>query len=368
MRHYVRQGRPIVEAAISHKRPHVVSALFEAGASDQTISDGDCPLLALALNESRTFFLILDRVKAKIAPQALVELVSIACRLPEGRALPIIERLLLAGAGPQLSDASGISPIQRACLDGQMPILELLLRGSALPMEAYSWIEKGALEKVDECESEFFASCYDQGPRRLHRWDPRTEVALRSYLDAIRIIRPRLVLPASSDLLMISILGSDIQLCRDLIAGGAEVDKPDRKGRLPLVESVGRAWGGEFRDLLLQKGADVNAVDDHGVSPLLAAVWVDEGMYRQEKDTILQLLKLGADPNLADCDGCIPMMKAAQQNRPELVKMLWEAGSFPHGVDVHGRGVLDFARTEQDRMFYHVMFASGRGGDGAETG
>ena len=167
-------------------------------------------------------------------------------------------------------------------------------------------------------------------------------MALRSYLDAIRLIRPRLALPASSDLLMISILGADIQLCRDLIAAGTEINQRDQKGKLPLVEAVGRVWASEFRDLLLESGADVNQADVHGCTPLLAAVWVDEGMYRQEKDTILQLLKLGADPNLADCDGCIPKMKAAQHNKPEFVKLLSEAGSFPHAVDAHGRGVLDF--------------------------
>lgn len=76
-------------------------------------------------------------------------------------------------------------------------------------------------------------------------------------------------------------------------------------------------------ELLLEKGASVNAKTQEGTTPLSLVSSDNPGLARI-------LLKYGADPNLASKNGLTPLMKAAQRDDRELVDILLTAGADPN--------------------------------------
>jgi ankyrin repeat protein len=85
------------------------------------------------------------------------------------------------------------------------------------------------------------------------------------------------------------------------------IQEGDRKGALALVRA----------------GADVNALQDDGSSPLLWAV------YRADGELVDELLRRGADPDRRNVLGASPLAEAVKLGDAALVKRLLEAGADP---------------------------------------
>jgi uncharacterized protein len=101
----------------------------------------------------------------------------------------------------------------------------------------------------------------------------------------------------------------------------------DKEGWTALMHA---ASGGRTAivKLLLQHGADVNAANNHGATPLYAA------SLEQHMDTALCLLAAGADVNAATDKGCNALMAAATSNNTALVQLL-----LSHGADISVRDI-----------------------------
>jgi ankyrin repeat protein len=112
---------------------------------------------------------------------------------------------------------------------------------------------------------------------------------------------------------------------RSILDGGARnaaADMPDVDGSRPLHWAV-RADQVEIAKLLLQSGADANAQNRLGVTPLyLAAVNGNPAM-------IAALVKAGADVNQVDKTGESILMTASRTGDAESVRVLLEAGANP---------------------------------------
>ena len=79
--------------------------------------------------------------------------------------------------------------------------------------------------------------------------------------------------------------------------------------------------------LLLDRGADVQAANDEGETPLHGAHQVEE---------VVLLLNHGADINVRDERGRTPLHNRAKGNR-EVVALLLDRGADIHAEDVWGR-------------------------------
>lgn len=114
---------------------------------------------------------------------------------------------------------------------------------------------------------------------------------------------------------------------------------PEEAFQDPLVVSLVKAAGrGDLEEIerSVEAGANVNAIGQKGISPLLWA------MYLHEKDSMRKLLKLGADPNHEMDTGHTAVWLAAGNQDSELLEILLRAGGDPN-TQTRGRDALAVA-------------------------
>jgi ankyrin repeat protein len=104
------------------------------------------------------------------------------------------------------------------------------------------------------------------------------------------------------------------------IRGGADVNAAQADGSTPLLWAV-HAVDGELVQLLLKHGARPNQANALRVTPLREAVET------AQVETVALLLKAGADPDLGNEDDETPLMRAASMGSMPLVAQLVRAGA-----------------------------------------
>lgn len=109
---------------------------------------------------------------------------------------------------------------------------------------------------------------------------------------------------------------TDLAKTKLMLARGADVKAVSDKGRTALHVAVGSTNGLEIARLLIEKGADVNAVDKaRGDTPLNLI----NGKY---PELTRLLLAKGARAKTAGATGVTPLMNAANLGSPEQLKLL----------------------------------------------
>jgi ankyrin repeat protein len=109
-----------------------------------------------------------------------------------------------------------------------------------------------------------------------------------------------------------------------MLAHGANVKLADGTRLTALHAWAGLDHESEVGQLLLAAGADPNAKDNFGVTPLFFAA--SAGL----TETIKLLLAHGADPNVKDLQGFTVLSNAVVANREAAVALLLEKGADPN--------------------------------------
>jgi ankyrin repeat protein len=113
-----------------------------------------------------------------------------------------------------------------------------------------------------------------------------------------------------------AVFSNHIRTAELLLQKGAKVDAQDEYGRTALVFASASPTADMVR-LLLAHHATVNMLDEQGCTPLYYAV-----ASLNENNVIPELLAYGADPNAKGKDGITPLIKAQQMNRAGLARLL----------------------------------------------
>ena len=115
------------------------------------------------------------------------------------------------------------------------------------------------------------------------------------------------------------------QSALELIDEGADVNAAQGDGTTPLHWAVYRI-DTELTHRLLEHGADAAAINRYGASP------VAEAVKAAHPGLVAMLLEAGADPESPNLDGQTALMLAARSGSPEIARLLVE-----HGADVNAR-------------------------------
>jgi ankyrin repeat protein len=126
-----------------------------------------------------------------------------------------------------------------------------------------------------------------------------------------------------------------------------------QNGYTPLDLALFASRHKEIVDLLLAKGADVNAQASSGASPLFWAVM------RDQKDDVLTLLSKGANVNLADAYGDTILDSALHMGWGGLVSILVDHGADVNAVDQSMHRPLTYALGMEDTGIARYLKAHG---------
>ncbi|MEE9128683.1 MAG: ankyrin repeat domain-containing protein [Phycisphaerales bacterium] len=147
-------------------------------------------------------------------------------------------------------------------------------------------------------------------------------------------------------LLGIAARAKQAEVVRVLLEAGAKIEARDQKGRSPLMAAAQtRQSSADVVRALIAKGADVNTRDSMiGGTPLCWAA----GPFGNPQ-IVTALLQASADVNAADNFGLTPLMWAVRFGGPSTVKALVDAGADTAATNKQGRSALDLARQRGER-------------------
>jgi ankyrin repeat protein len=145
---------------------------------------------------------------------------------------------------------------------------------------------------------------------------------------------------------------NDLSRVRRLLERGANVDVVDNSGWTPLHVAAHHGHR-DIVALLLRSGANVDAVDNNGWTPLHHAA------HDGHRDIVALLLEGGANVNAATNNGRTPLHVAAHDGHRDIVALLLRSGANVDAVDNYGWTPLHWAAHDGHRDVVTLLLQSG---------
>ncbi len=139
------------------------------------------------------------------------------------------------------------------------------------------------------------------------------------------------------------------EMIRELMAAGADTGKKNGSGKTALHFLAGYIpWHGQ--------GAFAG-----GINAKANADWSHATAVKKYEETVMLLVKSGADMNVADAEGNTPLMIAARANNSIAVQCFLAAGADPLRRDAAGWSALTHAAVAADAALVERLMKAGAG-------
>lgn len=316
---------------------------------------------ALAAGE----YTLVDAIKEQ-NPKAVVALVAhsdVNVKQPDG-STPLawavykddattVDLLLKAGAKVTVADDYGETPLTLACANGDAAVVEKLINAGADVNAARFYNETPLMIAAASGNAEVVRMIIAHGGKIEDVESRKGQNALiwaaaEGNSEAVAALlkagaNPNAASKAGFTPLVFTAENGDVKSAASLTEAGADVNYTVPRASSVLLIAV-TANKHEVAKLLVAKGASVTAKDPTGTTPLHTAVELGD------LDLVKLLIAKGADVNAAtvpkqgDRMGILqrpptgqqtPLMIAARVNRPDIMRVLIEAGANPklHATD-----------------------------------
>lgn len=136
-----------------------------------------------------------------------------------------------------------------------------------------------------------------------------------------------------------------------LLDAGADVNAKNRRGSTPLHWAV---YDESKVRLLLSRGASINAKQVEGRTPVFLAA-----SFANSHTVLRVLLERGADANVATANGQTPLMAAARRGDIEALRLLLDAKANVNAIDGAGETALMLAASDDDPRAVSLLLDRG---------
>ena len=310
--------------------------LLDHGASIHTRSkDGRTPLHLASQYDLWDVVMLLVERGADVDSQDNNNMTPLLCAIESGRNLSAAQLLLDCRASIDLRDKNGQTPLHFALRSSLPDVVALLLKFGA---------------EVDSRDNNNITPLLCTTITQDFKSDGASQLLLEH--GASVNVRDK---DGRTPLHLVGYHGSP-DVAALLLKLGLEVDVPDNDGITPLLCALKCFRGGKPAQVLLEHGASVNVRDKDGKTPLHLASEMDF------PDMVASLSKLGADMDALDNRGLTPLLHALKFTKSGGAgKALLEHGASVHVRDENGQTPLHLAF--QRRSDWMVPFLIEAGAD-----
>lgn len=251
--------------------------------------------------------------------------------------MDIVQTLLDAGANPEATDDWGNTPLHTAALKGHTEVVKVLLDNKAQ-------IEAARNERSLSYRMGYQGLFKTLRSNTTEKWGERAlHVAVKAgQLEVVRELLARgaqvdAVGDSGSTPLHLATQGGHLEIVKILLASSAQIDLVDGLEHSPLYQAVGFGKS-EIIKVLLAGGAKTEVVSNSGQTALHRAAELGNAVAGKE------LLDWGADQEMISKSRWTPLHYAASGGHLDFVQLLLSRGAQKYPKDLTRRTPLALAK------------------------